>query len=1322
MSLRDEDLKKSPDRKRPLSDDDDEEELDDEDYELIQQNTGVNLQNKKQFRRLKQKDADSGIAPAPAARALENIFDDVDLPAQESQSRVSYDARAEADLLDDSDDDLDDFIVDDDGEAGVSRVAKSSSERRQRKQTRAKDFRLAEEFGFSQDAWVEVHDLFGDGTDYEYALGKGGNLNVDDGMDYEQNVRLPEEKKIEDIYEPAELVEKMFTERDEKIRQDDVPERFQSRPWAIPQEDELVREAEWIAQRMLYNKSATQPKQLRQIEQILKFIRVDMLEVIFILRHRRDYFSDSFADDDIWEIFDLDDSWNHINQKKSAMLKWKDVVFDLDKLLDGVTDEDSLKDVSDYLQLRHARVIAAHGNQEADATPNGQEKRKYKRPVKKDLYQLAQEANLDNMAARFVISAEQFGDNMHTGYKRHVIDDPPKSCKDIAEEFKCSQFPSSMSVCQAVEMMISRDLTADPRVRAETRQFIRSIAHVSVSPTEKGKLEIDESHPYSSFNYLMKKPVRKFDDEQFLHILKGEQNGLLTLEIGFDDFKLDEKIHSLYLSDNVDRLGEEWNEVRRRILKSAFQSSLVPATLKWLSDALAADATRYILKRSIANFESKLLVGPFVPNIQEFDIYTGFRVMAFSCGGGENTASSFGCLVNENGEVVDYIKLGQIHSKNRDIKSVELVKLKEFLEKLHDRRNKELPIFAVSGWSSANYMFYQDLHQLLTEVFGPEAQLVWARDEVARLYMNSEKSRLDFPQYPPILKYCISIARFLQEPLHEYAGLFDKDRSILFLRHYQSQDLIPKDKLYTALERKFCAVVNEVGVDINKSLTVANGTSLFPFVCGLGARKAGGLVSKIKSRGGIVETRNDFVRELGMGKVIFMNCASFFRIDQRGLRGNRRLVIDVLDSTRIHPEDYMLARKMAADALDIEDMIDEENPSAHVEDIMEQPERLDELDLADFAKELQKQKGQPKKITLEQIKKELNDPYLDARSPFYPPGADELFTMLTAESEKTLKMGMIVAVVVTRVKDKFVMTRLDSGLDGIIGIANLGESARITDCSQVVKIGQSLRCQVLGIQKDRFLVDLAVRPVGASLNTGLTALPKDPYYDMNAAQVANNRHAGAVDSRMQTQIRSIQHPLFDNINYKQAESKLANQPPGSMVFRPSSQGLTSLSVSWKIAEGLYQHVEVKEEETGGRAGKVYRIENDVYGDLDEISVRFVSQLYALCRQVMTCPKFKGGSRDDLHSFVDREMQANPKKVPYVFGHAPRIPGKFLLVYKLHATSPVAQDIITAIPSGLRFRGVVYPDINTLLQAFKSNPHRQAAPNSSANQQPAYDRL
>eukprot|EP00158_Paraphelidium_tribonemae_P009957 Partr_v1_DN29013_c0_g1_i2_m58664 len=151
MSLRDEDLKKSPDRKRPLSDDDDEEELDDEDYELIQQNTGVNLQNKKQFRRLKQKDADSGNAPAPAARALENIFDDVDLPAQESQSRVSYDARAEADLLDDSDDDLDDFIVDDDGEAGVSRVAKSSSERRQRKQTRAKDFRLAEEFGFSQE-------------------------------------------------------------------------------------------------------------------------------------------------------------------------------------------------------------------------------------------------------------------------------------------------------------------------------------------------------------------------------------------------------------------------------------------------------------------------------------------------------------------------------------------------------------------------------------------------------------------------------------------------------------------------------------------------------------------------------------------------------------------------------------------------------------------------------------------------------------------------------------------------------------------------------------------------------------------------------------------------------------------------------------------------------------------------------------------------------------------------------------------------------------------------------------------------------------------
>ena len=88
--------------------------------------------------------------------------------------------------------------------------------------------------------------------------------------------------------------------------------------------------------------------------------------------------------------------------------------------------------------------------------------------------------------------------------------------------------------------------------------------------------------------------------------------------------------------------------------------------------------------------------------------------------------------------------------------------------------------------------------------------------------------------------------------------------------------------------------------------------------------------------------------------------------------------IEVLDSTRAHPETYEWARKMAVDALEYDEVRlillsrespftfilfgfilfqtgDESNPSAAVEDILVTPEKLGDLDLDAFAEELERQ-------------------------------------------------------------------------------------------------------------------------------------------------------------------------------------------------------------------------------------------------------------------------------------------------------------------------------------------------------------------------------
>ena len=76
------------------------------------------------------------------------------------------------------------------------------------------------------------------------------------------------------------------------------------------------------------------------------------------------------------------------------------------------------------------------------------------------------------------------------------------------------------------------------------------------------------------------------------------------------------------------------------------------------------------------------------------------------------------------------------------------------------------------------------------------------------------------------------------------------------------------------------------------------------------------------------------------------------------MRSRRRLNenVQLLDSTRIHPETYIWATKMAIDALEYDDDEDDSNVKQRaLEEIMEDPEKLRDLDLDAFAIELERQ-------------------------------------------------------------------------------------------------------------------------------------------------------------------------------------------------------------------------------------------------------------------------------------------------------------------------------------------------------------------------------
>lgn len=332
--------------------------------------------------------------------------------------------------------------------------------------------------------------------------------------------------------------------------------------------------------------------------------------------------------------------------------------------------------------------------------------------------------------------------------------------------------------------------------------------------------------------------------------------------------------------------------------------------------------------------------------------------------------------------------------------------------------------------------------------------------------------------------------------------------------------------------------------------------------------------------------RDQFIKGGILTTKIFLNAAGFLRIAQDSEAKpmkNRHIdddVQDPLDDTRIHPEDYELARKMATDALELdEEDIHDEHPSHVVSLIMQEDDnekKLSELNLDEFAISMYEANQDLKRHTLNVIREELLRPFSEQREKFLMPGPWEVLTTLSGETKRTLRVGLIVSVVVVRIKNNFVYVRLDSGIEGVINGQYLADEVP-EDLGDVAKRGHTITGVVIEVKmnlpQDQFLVELSSRPVdvGGGDSEFRRVRPDEAWNhqqcDRDAEVQARKKRAEVDRSR-----RVIKHPNFQNFNSAQAEAYLDKQQRGDVVIRPSSKGIDHLAVTWKVDEKLYQHI------------------------------------------------------------------------------------------------------------------------------------------------------
>ena len=699
-------------------------------------------------------------------------------------------------------------------------------------------------------------------------------------------------------------------------------------------------------------------------------------------------------------------------------------------------------------------------------------------------------------------------------------------------------------------------------------------------------------------------------------------------------------------SDNFSEVADAWNRERREALDMALVK-LEKIMARGVKEALKFECENSVAKNVREEYGKRLDQAPYKP--KGMMLGTVPRVLALSNGTG-----IFGrdavcwAWVEEDGRVLENGKFTDLVLGDAERGTEDGADVQAFVE-LVERRKPD--VIGVSGFSAETRKLYKQLDDIVErkELRGADyededgndrsdkLEVVIVNDEVARLYQTSERANMEHPGFAPLTKYCVALAKYLQNPLKEYASL---GRDIISISFDSAQRYVPQEKIVKALETSMVDMVNLCGVDVNEAVTDTYTANLLPYVCGLGPRKAAQLIKVINLNGGVVSTRSELVGDrvgdrniaAAVGAKVFNNCASFLFIDFDSSEAES----DYLDNTRVHPEDYDLGRKMAADALeldeeDIEAEQQENGPGAIVRKLIkdEAQEKVNDLILEEYAEQLEKNFNQRKRATLETIRAELQQPYEELRRNFALLSTNEIFTMFTGETSDSLCEGMVVPVSIKKVADDYVEAKLDCGIEGTVPALAISNRPEIS-AKQLFSAHQTVQAKITYLNRKQLTANFSLREdeIQRPYRKEVDRMRSEWDEDQERKDKESMMEKNDVSGRTQ---RVVKHPLFKPFNSTQAEEYLGSQARGDLVIRPSSKGLDHLAVTWKVSDNIYQHIDVLELDksnqlSGGTTLKIGGRYN--YSDLDELIVNHVKAMAKKVDEMMLHEKYQNLSKAD----------------------------------------------------------------------------------------------
>jgi len=302
----------------------------------------------------------------------------------------------------------------------------------------------------------------------------------------------------------------------------------------------------------------------------------------------------------------------------------------------------------------------------------------------------------------------------------------------------------------------------------------------------------------------------------------------------------------------------------------------------------------------------------------------------------------------------------------------------------------------------------------------------------ASVYSAGPVAKKEFPELDVSIRGAISIARRVLDPLAELVKIEPKSIGVGMYQH----DVAVK-KLEKSLTDVVEDVVNNVGVNLNTA-----SPSLLSYVSGLSENLAEKIVSHRKSIGRF-KSRKELLKVDGVGELTFKQSAGFLKVYD----GKEKL-----DSMFIHPESYeavyafLEAVNLSSDKCE---MVKLAVKDKNVKSL------ADRLGIGEY--------------TINDIIDNLEKPDRDIRD-----DVDAVVFKQGVVSLESLKEGDILTGKISNVVDFGAFVDVGLKNDGLVHISQLADRF-VSDPADIVKVGQTVKTKVIGIDRERGRLSLSMR-------------------------------------------------------------------------------------------------------------------------------------------------------------------------------------------------------------------------------------------------------